>query len=379
MEVRSCNVWIRAASYRAAVSAEADLGQHDLWSSLGFRASRTAGLDFVSEDGSCVIDVKLGAQGIRDLHGALVQLAVHLDEHPETRQAILVIRFPRMSLEVGKQAWLRAKRLLQPSLAKRIGLVLLVPAQQPWVDPPDPMLLRIAASMPGAPTPVSQSDGQMATSRKFFEVWKVLLRAWLKREAPMRAQQLAKTAGCSYPTVLRCISFLTLRGELTSASTPASLELRGFPTTTFDQAVGLSAGLRRTRWFVDRSGRTPEPEVLARRLQRRQIEGVAIGGVIAARAFDPRLDLHGTPRLDLSYWSRSTGTGEPDFTALDPALHPSPVKDGAVLAVHRVTRPQPFFEAHSLADPVEVLLDLHELRLGAQASALVQHLRGGES
>jgi hypothetical protein len=65
---------------------------------------------------------------------------------------------------------------------------------------------------------------------------------------------------------------------------------------------------------------------------------------------------------------------------LDSALRVSPTKDDAVLALHRLVRARPMFESDdeigAIADPVEVLLDLHELRLEAQADALVKRLRG---
>jgi hypothetical protein len=45
-----------------------------------------------------------------------------------------------------------------------------------------------------------------------------------------------------------------------------------------------------------------------------------------------------------------------------------------VLAVHVVARPESYFEG-GIADPVEVLLDLTDLRLTVQAEELIRHLR----
>ncbi len=56
-------------------------------------------------------------------------------------------------------------------------------------------------------------------------------------------------------------------------------------------------------------------------------------------------------------------------------------QDEAIGAVHRIVRAESSFEESPgslpYADPVETLLDLHELHLTAQAEALVRRMRGG--
>ncbi len=354
------------------------------WAPVGFSPSAGRDIDYETADGRTVIEVKLGAQGIRDLHGALIQLALYLDRNRSVERAVLVMRFPRMSLETARKAWESARNLLAPAIGNRLGVVLLLPGEpRMWFDPEDGAMAAIARSIADSPVApsLSPTDASIPTSKKFFETWKVLLRAWLKREKPLTGRRLAEVADCSYPMVLRFIDFLRRRNELKGPGDTSSLELRSFPRTTFEQAVGLSDGLRRTEWFADTSGRAPDPDALLRRLQKMRPKGVGVGGVAAARTIDPSFDLHGTPRLDLTYWVPSKAPGSLAFvTSLDPALWPSTTKDGAVLAVHRLTRAEPLFETGeslwSVADPVEILLDLHELRLGAQANALVKHLRG---
>ena len=149
---------------------------------------------------------------------------------------------------------------------------------------------------------------------------------------------------------------------------------------TFEQAVSLGGVLRRTRWFVDKSGRAPDPTALLRRLEKRGPENVAIGGVTAARHLDPAFDLHGAPRLDLTIWAPDGAPYDASFVSeVDPGLRESPEKEGAVLAVHRLSRAQPLFERRDgmlpYADPVEILLDLHEIALIPQADSLVRTLR----
>lgn len=64
---------------------------------------------------------------------------------------------------------------------------------------------------------------------------------------------------------------------------------------------------------------------------------------------------------------------------LDPALSPTTKAHAAALVVHAVPRAVSLFETDPSegvpwADPVEILLDLHELRLSAQADAFIRHL-----
>ena len=105
-----------------------------------------------------------------------------------------------------------------------------------------------------------------------------------------------------------------------------------------------------------------------------------MGGVAAARWWDPALDLHGMPRLDLIVHAPG-GRADLGFVAqLDPGLGPVvEPNDPGVLAVRSLTRAQSLFEerqgALAVADPVETILDLHDLGLDAQAGALIRRLR----
>jgi hypothetical protein len=101
---------------------------------------------------------------------------------------------------------------------------------------------------------------------------------------------------------------------------------------------------------------------------------VYIGGVAAARHYYPRFDLNGLPRLDLVTTSE---VGVDWLRKLDPALRPTndPARS-PVLVVHPTEDLVDGSEESSpWADPVETLLDLHELRLGDQAEDFVRALR----
>jgi hypothetical protein len=119
-------------------------------------------------------------------------------------------------------------------------------------------------------------------------------------------------------------------------------------------------------------------ESLFSRLQRLHLEGVAIAGVLGARRRHPGLDLIGTPRLDLTLHVR---TRQPDLgfiRQLDPALRPARPEEPARLVIHLLRYPHRFSESDAdgllWADPVECLLDLHEMRLESQALDFLQAL-----
>ena len=154
------------------------------------------------------------------------------------------------------------------------------------------------------------------------------------------------------------------------------MELGGFPREAWSELLALSPTHRARIAFVDRTGRRPDPEALLRRLQKLAPPDVALGGVAAARHWDPHFDLRGLPRLDLSLAAgRQLDLGF--LRRLDPGLGPLKGEGSPVLVVHPLQRPAALFtpgDRLPIADPVETLLDLSELRLDDQANALIERL-----
>ncbi len=337
---------------------------------------------YASEDGRTVVEIKSRAQGIRDLHAALMQLAVWIGASPNVDRALLAVHLPRITLPRVRKAWSDARAALRPAIARKLALAVLGP-DQTWVDPPEPELVSIAQAI------ASQIDfggegrvGPTASSPSLFEIGKVLVDAWLRRRGPLQVKEIERRVGCSYPTVAAALDELERRRELTRAS-DRRVALRALPRQTFEEMTVRSDSLRRTTWLVDVSGRRPDPEALLRRLQRAHPSRLALGGVLAARHYHAAFDLHGTPRIDLTSWlARGAVDDDARLTKLDPGLKVSTTRQAeAIGAVHRIVRAESSFEESPgslpYADPVETLLDLHELHLTAQADALVRHMRGG--
>ena len=106
---------------------------------------------------------------------------------------------------------------------------------------------------------------------------------------------------------------------------------------------------------------------------------LAIGGVLGARHYDPKLDLVGIPRLDLSQHSPRRRLDLGFIRSLDPALKlvEDPLEPATVV-VHAVRHAHSLFSPREgglqWADPIECLLDLHEARLEQQATELLDAL-----
>lgn len=313
-----------------------------------------------------------------------MQMATWLAQQPEVKQGILAIHMPRMTVGRVQQEWRQMQAALKPDVARRVAMAVLA-HDATWTTPDAQELEAIAdAVFAKVPRDDATANTPTATGTRIsptsFEVMKVLLEAWLRRAGPLQIQEIARRSGSSYPTVKLALEQLERRDEL-QRSRDRRAELRGLPKKSLEEAAVLSETLRQTRWIVDVSGRPGDPARLLRRLERAKLPRVAVGGVTAARHYDREFDLNGTPRLDLTIWTQRHDSYDPSaISNLDPGLKVTSVKaPGAIAVVHRLSRGDSLFEKGPqvpFADPVEVLLDLYELGLTAQARAFTRHLRG---
>ena len=218
----------------------------------------------------------------------------------------------------------------------------------------------------------------MTVSAKFFEVWKVLLGAWLSREGPLSAIEIGKRSGASIPTVAAALRHFRQRGEVPDTRN-RPIELLAFPQATLREVLVLSNSLRRPVHYRDASGRPADPAGLLQHLRTAAPAGLAVGGVVAGRHYDPDFDLNGLPRLDVLVDS----TVPSDWVKkVDPALRVALPTAGSLSSLFIRCEPSPTDGTTSrtmrLADPVETLLDLYEMRLTEQAEHMVARLRGGK-
>jgi hypothetical protein len=339
--------------------------------------------NYISRDGKTLVEIQRNLAGTRGLHVGVLRMALSVARRPEMQRACLVLVGPRLSRDRLLREWKALTKLFTLNVMHRLSIVAIDP-EGFWTEPEDEYLQQIArvlqADFPQMSHLGSQAGVKPVVGQKYFEVVKVLLSRWLRREGAIPIGKLAEQVGCSYPTVTQALKRLDRRRSIIRHSNRA-VELGRFPQETWNELIALSSTMRQSFRYVDVSGEKPDPQHLLSRLERLKPPGVALSGVVAARFWHPDFDLHGTPRLDLVLHAPRRRVDLAFMRELDPALklteNPSP---SAVLVVHPLLRHDPWFTGEvgvrlPVADPVETVLDLYELGLTAQAGQLMTHLR----
>lgn len=345
-------------------------------SALGYRPVADGAADYASKDGSRVIEVlDRGHTQIRELRSRLAGLGVQLARNDRLREACLVTGIERLTEDRLRREWSDMLSILKPAIGRRLALVavgenltLCLPESRPHLES------LAAAARDVLRRPAAEVGPSLP---KHFVILQVLLTRWLLGQGPISRNELGEQAGCTYPTIAKALPRI---GRAVRQLSNRSLELQSFPQRAWSELLALAPSLRGTVAYVDGTGRDPDPEALLRRLRKLAPAHVALGGVVAAHHWDPHFDLQGFPRIDLSVHAPE----RPDLSfieRLDPALVLAPRDAPApLLVVHPVRRPAALFAPAAagglpMADPVETLLDLSELRLPDQASALIDRLR----
>lgn len=316
--------------------------------------------------GNTRIAVKTGMDAVSDLRTRLIQLAYYLTEEGHQRKGLLVLVDPKITDERLLQEWQYARRALQEEVMDRLGLVAFKDGQfHGFPNGPDPeirsQLEKILRDR------MTHRKVRIHSGAAYYEIFKILVHQWLLNKGPMTAVWLAKTAGCTYPTVRDALERL---GSVISRHSDRRIELAHFPREEWAGLVAMSNQARSTVRFADRSGQPRSPESLLRRVEKMEQPNIAVGGVFGAKHYYPSLDLVGSPRLDLTIHGNRADWSFVE--RLDPALRR--VQDPgepANLVIHFVRRHASLFDkgadGMNWADPVECLLDLHEMRLEPQA------------
>lgn len=323
--------------------------------------------------GNQLFEVKRGARSLRTLQAGILTLAQALLDD-DTLEGQLVLIDPVLSPERIEGEWKSLERVLVPSIRDRLAIVMVRDGQfSGHPSTPDPGIQEYISESLATGTHDAVS---LRRPEYFFIVLSILMNRWFLNRGPVTAKHLGELAGCSYPTVASAVDRLV---PYLLRHSDRSIELERFPHEPWLEYSSASRRLRGTRTFADGSGQPRSVDALLNRLSTRcDIDrGIGVGGILGARHWYPALDISGTPRLDFSIHC-PTDTCDLDFVEqLDPALMETERDDPrAVLAVHFVrSAVSPFVDgpSWSYADPVECLLDLHELRLSQQAEDFVGH------
>lgn len=344
-------------------------------------SGRSSLYDFESRDRRTIIELKVSTLGARDLRANLLQLAIALHEMPEVARAVLVTRLGNMGAERVKDELRRLEEILRVDLGRRLCVVAAMDDRTvvlPQADQELSVLERAAQDLL-ARRPSKKTSSPWTP--KMFQIWLLLLDAWLRDEGPLPVGLLGSGTGCSYPTVNATLERLSEYGEVTRSSNRGAA-FKKFPKRSLNEILVLADSLRPTTRYVDASGRPADTTRLVRRLLAVAPKSVALGGVTSARHYSTGFDLNGTPRIDLSV----NGSGSFDWLEqVDPALRPidpAEHRNGApILVIHSFDRKEPRFDPAPdaglpFAGPAETLLDLYDLRLTVQAEEFVRAMRG---
>ena len=277
-----------------------------------------------------------------------------------------------MSAAGLRAEWDCLLEVLTPEIAARLGLVALSDGGAVIV-PDEPAFQELAAAASKVET-----GGKRVRVDRSFEVMRVLRARWLMRRGRIAIGELGRQAGLSHPSVSKALAAL---GGAVERKPDRSAILRAFPHAQWARLLALAPSVRQTTAFVALPGRVADPRDLLQRLADLGPSGVAVGGVAAARHWNPGLELPAPERVDLSVHTPDGPMDAAFVDELDLGLVPAPPGATPLLALHAVPRAESLFAVSGapglpIADPVDALLDLHEAGLGECAAGLVRALRG---
>ena len=360
-----------------------NMGPDSWWDEHFQPAGKSAGFDYVSFDGTVVVDVKERPQGLRGLYAGVMQLALAVEKEPSLKWACLVVNTAGLSLDRIGSEWKNILQLFRDDISRRLALVALG-VQNSWTEPPhEPFINQIRSAFLRSAHRAAQERvvrTRPVAGQRYFEIVKVLLNRWLRNEGLISIGQLAKEVGCTYPTIRVALRRLESKKCLNRQS-GRLVQLTRFPQEPWREMVALAPSMRRSLRFVDKSGEKPNPNRLLDRLKKMNPKRVALGGVVAARHWNPEFDLHGTPRLDLVVHAPNGAADLRFLNRLDPALKQTDDPDDSpAIVIHPLIRSAAMFTESkpnelAIADPVETVLDLQELGLAQQANQLLAHFR----
>jgi Mn-dependent DtxR family transcriptional regulator len=369
----------------------------------GYQLAYT-GADLISPDGREVYEIKLGARGVRDLRDAVIGLATYLSEHSDIEYGNLLAELGRISADRVKWEWHQIEHVLVPRIRKRMRLFAVVDGEE-IVEPtnsPRPEFFDRFAELARQRLASDRMRHSIESDRipiairpkvswKHLEIEKILVYRWLANMRPIGVGVLSEQVGCSYPTTIQAIRRMSA-DNLIARNRHRTVALARYPRERWTELFRTQRLAYPPDEFIDPTNTPETVKFLITRLNRSRPKDAAMGGVLAARKWDPQFDLNGTPRIDVVLHTPMESSQHDSVSALntsnfvhqlDPALkRKTPQTIGTkVLVIHRTNRQDSLFidEPPSpvpWANPVEVLFQLNEMGLTPQADHLVRHFRG---
>ncbi len=313
-------------------------------------------------------------RSIRTLQEAVVKAARNLASNPG-RDALLLLINPDITAPRLKDERAAFDQILRPEIRKRLHIV--ESRNQTLHGLPrdaSPELQRAISNLAQTTTKPSTTE-HLGIPDYNFTISQIIFHQWLKNAGPMTGRQLAKIAGCSYPTVVRALQQFKTRLKRHSNRT---FEMSSFHDTQWQRMLANSETGRHTIRYVDVSGSPRSPENLFKRVQKLNNPAIAVGGTFAAAHAFREFNLIGNPRLDLTIHCPQDSFDLDFIDDIDVGLKRSDdLQYPANLVLHFIRRRESFFTTSAgtqWADPIECLMDLADLRLVEQADQYYEYL-----
>lgn len=313
---------------------------------------------------------------LRDLRASFLGLAYLLSRYPESEmQALCVLTDSRITSERLDSEIQLLQDVMRPEISSRIsiaqygmegkliGAPIIDDNFTAWLAE----LVRNEGNRTGLPGATQQT------------VFAYLIMNWLSNGTPLTRAAIQSASGASYPTVASALKKLEAM-EILELRSDRRVELKRFPWDEWRRWVISSQESRKTVVFIDKTGKGRSTQSMFERLKRLGREDIAVGGVMGAKHYFPKLDISGNVRLDLTLLGNKR-TANLDFVRqLDAGLVESrDSSEAGAVAVHfSDSRADNMFMRDSngvvWANQVQCLVDLYELRLEMQAQEMLQFL-----
>lgn len=318
-----------------------------------------------------------GVREISRLRGHIMDHARLIEE--EGPHHTLILRDPQLTPNAIEETWQLCQRVFRKSVVEQMRLIIVRTDDSGNViwkgyptEPTADEKELIAIDVPGTTRrhhPVGQS---------IHEVLRILLiRCLGTADVPaISMTQLGADAGYSYKPVRSAVDELSKHIHRYSNG---SVILKSFPEEAWTRLLLEADKVRETQRYYAEGDLPRTPASMLSRFRKipgKQVEHVGIGGVAGAQSHRD-IDLIGMPRLDFTVHCPNGAADLGFLQKLDPALESVTDPDGpASVVVHLLRRPANYFHGE-LADPVECLLDLHEMRLENQAQEFLKSYKFG--
>lgn len=325
--------------------------------------------------GELLVEIKVQARAVRAINESLIQLADKVAGSQGKRGVLLLLQTGITSERVEKE-WQRFKRIFRPDLLERLSIYI-YNGTGFYGIPKDPsekesnLLIDVIEKENKA----GNNFILLRSPDRFYDVLRFLIFHWMQRTGPLSPTWVAEQIGCSYPTVADATERL---GDYIHRHTDRKIELKAFPREAWQRLVVNAQDVRQTRAFSFTEGTGRSVDSLLNRMHRYSFKNVAVGGTQGARFHFRDIDIVGNPRLDLTVLCSENSLDISFLKRLDPSLIPVEKNQKPAVVLHMAFWKNPIYEfkvdGFTFTDPVECLLDLHEMRFDGQVDEIIRQL-----